>query len=108
MQRHGFAVGDRKDKGCGDAALRANGAKDVRPFVTLIARSAWAGPAPGPDAGQCALLANARFVLEPDFDRLVLGALREPCGEPLGEVFLNASWAPSSLSGWRGRTVSRR
>jgi regulatory helix-turn-helix LysR family protein len=53
------------------------------------------------------LLADPRFVLEPDFDRLALGAIRQVLGERGGEVFLKASWASGSASGWRGRTESR-
>ena len=108
MQRQRFAVGERENKGCSGAALRTNGAEDVGPFIALITWGAWARSALGPDAGQRALLADPRFVLEPDFDGLVLGAVRELRGERRGEVFLNASWASSSLSGWRGRTESRR
>ena len=108
MQRQPFAVGGRENKGCGGATLRTNGAEDVGPFIALIARSARARSALGPDAGQRALLADPRFVLEPDFDGLVLGALRELGGERRGEVFLKVSWASSSASGWRGRTERRR
>lgn len=51
MQAQRFAVGDRENKGCGDATLRTNGAEDIGPFIALIARSAWARSALGPDAG---------------------------------------------------------
>jgi len=108
MQRQRFAVGDRKNKGRGGPALRTSGAEDVGPFIALVARSARARSALCPNAGQRALLADPRFVLEPDFDGLVPGAIRELRCHRRGEVFLNASWASSSLSGWRGRTESRR
>jgi len=49
MHGHDFGVGDRRDEGCGGAALRANGAKNVGPFVTLIARRTGARAAFGPD-----------------------------------------------------------
>jgi hypothetical protein len=49
MHGHNFGVGDRRDEGCGGAALRANGPKNVGPFVTLIARRTGARAAFGPD-----------------------------------------------------------
>jgi hypothetical protein len=91
MQRHGLAIGDGQDEGGAGATLRTNGAEDVGPLVALIVRRARAGSPLGPDAGQCALLAYPRFVLEPDFDGLVPRTLRELRGERRGEVFLNAS-----------------
>ncbi len=108
MQGHGFGVGGREDKGCGGAAPRTDGTEDVGPFVASVARCARPRSAFGPDAGQRALLADPRFVLEPDFDRLVFGAVGELRRDRRGEVFLNASWAASSVWGWRGRTERRR
>jgi len=108
MHGHDFGVGGRRDEGCGGAALRANGAKNVGPFVTLIARRTGARPAFGPDTGQRALLANARLVLEPDFERLSFGMIGEFCCERCGEVFLKASCAASSACGCCGRTDRRR
>jgi len=101
MQRQCFAVGGRENKGCGGATVRTNSAEDVGPFIALIAPGARACSALGPDAGQRALLADPRFVLEPDFDRLAVGAIREVRGKRRGEVFLKAPWASSSASGWR-------
>ena len=46
------------------AAPRSRGARGLLPRL--------------PDAGPCALLANARLVLEPDFDRLAGGTAWEP------------------------------
>jgi hypothetical protein len=54
------------------------------------------------------LLADARLVLEPDFNGLIFGMVGEPRDDRRGEVFLNASWASSSVCGWRGRTESRQ
>jgi hypothetical protein len=108
MQGHGFGIGGWQDKRGGDAAPRTDGAEDVSPFVALIAWRAGPRSALSPDAGQPPMLTDARFVLEPDFDRLVLGAVGELRRDGRGEVFLNASWASSSAFGWRGRTESRR
>jgi hypothetical protein len=41
--------------------------------------------------GQGPLLADARFILEPDFDGLVFGVVWELRRDCCGEVFLNAS-----------------
>ena len=60
-----------------NATGRADGTEQIRPGEAPVARRARAAPAPGPDAGQRALLANPCFVLEPDFDRLASSALAE-------------------------------
>ena len=99
MQRHGLGVGGWDDKGRGSAALRTDCTEDVGPFVALIARRTGPCASFGPDAGQCALLTNARLVLEPDFDGLVFGVVGEPCHDRCGEVFLKASCAASSVWG---------
>ena len=78
VQRHGLGVGGWDDESRCGAALRADGAEDVGPLVALIVRRTRPGASFGPDAGQCALLADACLVLEPDFDRLVAGVAGEP------------------------------
>lgn len=108
MQGHGLRVGLGQDKRRRHGARRADGAEQIGPLVAPVARRARAGSAPGPDAGQGALLADAGFVLEPDFQRLVPGMLRQSLEDRRGEVFLKASWACGSLRGCRGRTESRR
>ena len=97
MEGHSFGVGYRQDEGCRGAALRTDGTEDVGPFVALIARGARPRSALGPDPGQCALLADARFILEPDFDGLLFGMVGELRRDSRSEVFLNASWASSSV-----------
>lgn len=99
MQGHYLGVGGRRDDGRGRAAFRADGAEDVGPFVALIARRAGSGPTLGPDAGQRALLADPRFILEPYLDGLFLGAGGESLFNRRGEVFLKSSWAASSVCG---------
>ena len=108
VQGHDLGIGGRHDERGGGAALRASGAEDVGPVVASVARRTRPGSALGPDAGQRALLADARLVLEPDFEWPALGAVGEARRHRRGEVFLNAAWSASSLSGWRGRTDSRR
>ena len=99
MQRHNLGVGGWDNEGRRGAALRTDGAEDVGPFVALIARRTRPCSALGPDAGQRPLLANARLILEPDFDGLVFGVVGEPCRDRCGEVFLKASCAASSVWG---------
>ena len=108
MQRQHLGVGGREDERGRGAALGAGRAEEVGPVVALIARRARPGSALGPDPGQRALLADARLVLEPDFERLVLGVVGEPRRQGRGKVFLNVACSAASLSGWRGRTESRR
>ena len=99
MQRHDLSVGGWDNEGCRGAALRTDGAEDVGPFVALIARGTGPCSTLGPDAGQRPLLADARLILEPDFDRLALGVVGEPCRDRCGEVFLKASCTASSVWG---------
>jgi hypothetical protein len=108
MHGHWIGIGGGQDERGRSAALRTDGAKNVSPLVALVAWRTRPRSALGPNAGQRTLLTDARFVLEPDFDRLVFGVLRKLRRDGRGEVFLNASWASSSACGWRGRTESRR
>ena len=56
VQVHRLRVGARQDESGGRAALRADGAEDVGPFITLVARRARTRAAFGPHTGQRALL----------------------------------------------------
>lgn len=107
MRGESFGVGLWQDERGGDLALWTGGAEDIGPFVALIARRAGARSALRPNSGQRALLTDARFVLEPDFERLSTGAFGKNGAHPLGEFFLNSSCAASSALGCRGRTDSR-
>lgn len=91
MRRHGLGVGSWHDKARRDAALGTGGPKEIGPVITPIAGRAWPRAAPGPNTGQRTLLADPRFVLEPDFDRLALGVAWERLCNGRGKVFLNAS-----------------
>jgi hypothetical protein len=108
MQRHGLGVRRRHDQACCDATLRTGRAEQVGPIVASVVRRPGPRSTLGPDASQCALLADPGFILEPDFDRLAFGAVGELRRDCRGEVFLNASWASSSACGWRGLTDSLR
>ena len=56
VQIHCLRVGARQDEGGGCAALRADGAEDIGPFITLVARRARTRAAFGPHTGERALL----------------------------------------------------
>src|ERR1700749_4473153 len=89
MQRHSFGVGRGHNQACCDATLRTGRAEQVGPIVAPVVRRAGSRSTLGPDAGQRPLLADPGFILEPDFDRLVFGAIGDLCRDGRGEVFLN-------------------
>ena len=107
MQRHGFGIAEGQDQPRALAVFRAYRAEDVGRFRSLILWRRWPRPPSGPAARDLVLLANARFVLEPD---LYGRALREGCSDlcQLGgkAPFLKASMASSFWAWWRGRAVS--
>jgi hypothetical protein len=100
---HGLDADCRHDQGGAGAARRADGAEQVSPGKPPVALDPRTRAALGPDAGQRALLADAGFILKPDFDRPA-GKLPRDCGagQP-GEVFLKAACASRSLCGCTGR-----
>ena len=104
MLVHGVDTDDRHDQGGADAACRADGAEQVGPGEPPVAPDARTRAALGPDPGQRALLANAGFILKPDFDRPAGKLLRDCGARQLSEVFLKASCASRSLCGCTGRT----
>ena len=105
---HRLGVGEGQHEACGDGTFGADSTEDVGPLVAGVALGAGPCAAPGPDAGDRALLADPRFILEPYFQRLTLRSLRDRRSYRLGEVFLNAAWASGSDLGCCGRTDSRR
>ena len=108
VQVHRLGVGLGQDERGAEIARGTDRAEQIGPIVALIARRAWPAAALGPDAGQRPLLADARFVLPPQFDRLALRMRRDAGRDQIGEVFLCASWAAPSCSGQCGRTDMRR
>ena len=90
MGVHRRGVGEGQHQPGGHAALRADRAEEVGPFVAGVARRPRPGAAPRPDPGERALLADPRLVLEPDLERLAARRLGERRRYRLGEVFLKA------------------
>ena len=76
----------------------SKGTKDLF-LLTLRERDALFFRSLGPVAGQRPLLTDSSLVLEPDFDGFVFRAVGEPRRDRCGKVFLNASWASSSVWG---------
>lgn len=108
MEGHGLCIGVGQNQRRRRLAGGADRAEDIGPFIALVAGRARAGPAFGPDPRQRSLLANASFVLKPDFEGFGFGVLGKAFGHQLREVFLKVSWASGSLFGCCGRTDKRR
>jgi hypothetical protein len=96
MQIHRLGVGLGQDECRTDAPCRTDGTEDVGPVVALVARRRRPGALFAPDVGQAALLANARFVLPPEFDRLAASLGRDDISDQCGKVYGMAR--PSTLT----------
>jgi hypothetical protein len=97
VQVHRCGVAQRQDQRRALALLGADGAEDVDRRIALILRRRGPGSAPRPAAGDAVLLADAGFVGEPDLYRVAAEVLlARDARERGGEVFLNASMAPSA------------
>ena len=97
MQVHCVGVAGRQDQGRALALFGANGTEDVGRSGALIAGSTRAGAAFGPSARDLVLLADTRFVLEPnlyglDIDRFFTCDLIQA----RRELFLKSSMAPAA------------
>jgi hypothetical protein len=68
MELHGACVGIRQSQRRACSACWTDGTEEIGVFVTLVGRLAWSRSAPGPLPDAAVLLADARLVLEPDFD----------------------------------------
>src|SRR3984893_11395247 len=100
---HGLDADCWHDQGGAGAARRADGAEQVGPGEPPVALDTRTRAALGPDAGQRALLADAGFILKPDFDRPARDLQRDCGGRQSAEFFLKAAWASRSLCGCMGR-----
>jgi hypothetical protein len=98
----GVGVGVRGDQALGLAGGRTNRGEDLQALEAALLRRPRPRTFVGPDRRQRALLAEAGFVLEPDFD-LLAGLPGGDFRDDLGGFFLNASCAAGSASGCWGR-----
>ena len=97
MQIHRFDITARQHEARALTLLRTNRAEDVRRRRALILRRGRSCAAFGPSARDLVLLADARFIGEPDFYRGYIDALfTRDFLQARGELFLNSSIAPSA------------
>lgn len=99
---HRLGVGKRQSQSCSYTALRADGAEQIGAVVTLIGRLPGPRAAPSPLPHLAILLADAGFILEPDFDRRRLRQIGDMRRQRGREVFLKAAMIAASWAGWRG------
>ena len=99
VQVHRLSIAGRQDQSRALALLWADRTKDVGGGGALIARSARAGAALGPPAGDLVLLANTSLVLEPDLYLVAIDRLlARDCLQARAEVFLKSSITPSACA----------
>jgi len=96
MQLHGLGVAKWQNETGRLAERGADRAEDIGGGSSLILQGEGARAALGPAPRDLVLLADASFVLEPQFERLA-GGFRD-LREDFGDFFLNASTAASSCS----------
>lgn len=77
MKLHGLRVGIRQSQRRACPSRRTNGAEEIGAFVALVGRLARSRSTPRPLPDAAILVADARFVLEPDFD----GSIGRQIGE---------------------------
>jgi hypothetical protein len=88
VQVHGLGVAGRQDQGGALALVWADRAEDVGGSGALVTRRDGTGTALGPPSCDLVLLANARFVGEPDFYRLAVERFFScDCLQTRGETF---------------------
>jgi hypothetical protein len=107
MQLHGVDVAFGERQACAGAAGGADSAQQIGAGVALIGGQSGTCAAFGPDAGPAVFLADAGFVLEPDFDRAARWSFFRQSVQLRSEVFLNASISSASCAGCRGRAEIR-
>ena len=103
VQLHGFGIGGWQNQGRSGAPFWTDGAEQVGVLIALIGRQTGPCTLACPDADASILLANPRFILEPDLDRGIFRQLGYVCSERVGEVFLKASITSGSCAGCCGR-----
>jgi len=97
VELHHLGVGQgerRPDPACG-----ADRAEQIGVVIALVSGLPRSRPAPGPLPNLAVLLADASFVLKPDFDWRRFRQPLEMSLQRAGEVFLNASTIRSSCAG---------
>ena len=106
MQLHGFGVGEGQSQRRAGSARWTDGAEQPGVGVALISRLARPCSPPRPLTDNAVLLADARLVLEPQFNGRACRKLGQMRFQRRREVFLKASTICSSCPGWRGRALT--
>jgi len=96
MQLHGLGIAKRQHETDRLAECGADGAEDIGRGGSLIFQGKRTRPAFGPAARDLVLLADAGFVLEPQFERLACGC--RDVRHEVGDFFLKSATAVSSYS----------
>ena len=96
VELHHVSVGVGQREGRPAAAGRADRAKQIGVVVALVGRLPGPRSTPGPLPNLAVFLADAGFVLKPDFDRRRLGQSFKMSLQRAREVFLKASTVRSS------------
>lgn len=106
VELHGFGVGLRQGKPSTCSTRRADGPEEIGIGITLVGGLPWpcAPFCPLPD--NSILLAEPRFILEPDLNRSVCRQMVEMGVQGRREVFLNAAIVSASWPGLRGRALT--
>ena len=102
MELHRLGVGEGESEARTRAPGRADRPEQIGAFVALVGGLDGPRSAPRPLPDKAVLLADARLVLEPDFNGLALGYAREMRRKRAAEVFLNAAMVAPSCLGCRG------
>jgi hypothetical protein len=104
VELHRLGVGEGERQGRAFALSGADRAKQIGVFAALVGGLPGPRSAPRPLAHEAVLLADARFVLEPDFNRRALRQGGQMDVQDRREV--NASTMRTSCPGWRGRALT--
>ena len=99
MRLHGVGVDPWRGDSRALAERRTDRAEGIGVFVTLIGGLARTRALARPLANDAVLLADAGFVLEPQFDRRVLGYVFQMNAQRVREVFLKASMISGFCAG---------
>jgi hypothetical protein len=102
---HRLGIGEGQRQRRAHASGRADRTEQIGAFVALIGGLAGPRAAPGPLPDDAVLLADARFILEPDLDRLAFGYACEMRRKRAREVFLKAAMVSPSCIGCLGRAL---
>jgi len=109
MQVHRKGIASGQHEAGALALLGANGAEDVGRTGALILGGAGPRAALGPAARDLVLLADAGFILEPDFYLVRLDTFfARDFLQAVWETFLKSSITPCACAWWRGRAESLR